>query len=199
MRIELLGGNHGGITFAASPLLSVAFPQSVQVRHAWVVKAKSTGDTVFGWDASGETNCDVTDFSSPFPSNVTAQQLARPRGQVAATPPPAATALPTAAPVSSSACDRPFVAATTIVAQTPDYPGAVAERGFRGRATVVLKVAIDEGGKPTDAWVVESSGYKEFDETAITAALHSSYRPAVAYCRNVKGYYYFTADFETSV
>lgn len=194
VRIPLLGGQSGGLVFAASPLLSVTFPQAVQIRHAWVSTAKSTGDSIYGWDAAGTVSCDP-DFSSPFPTNAQAQNLSHPRDQVPATPPPAVVAESTTPAFSSSACDRPFAAAESKNAPPPDYPQLDAP--FKGDAVAVLRVAIDAEGKFTDAWVVESTGIKPFDDAALVAARRATYRPQVAYCKNVDGYYYYSAEFKS--
>jgi TonB family protein len=177
-------------------MLSVTFPSPVQVRRAWVTNARTTGETVFGWDAEGAVRCDVPDFSEPFPPNLTTKTLSHPRDQVPATPPPAAAAVSASAPFDVVKCDKPFAPVTFAKPVAPVLPDA--ETGFRSEAFVEIKVAVDETGAFSEAWIVESSGKPSFDQAAMTAAQASSYAPAVAYCQKVKGLYFFTADFKPS-
>lgn len=47
---------------AESPIISVTFPEPVNVTRAWVTVAKTQGDAVFGWDARRAIPCDPPDF-----------------------------------------------------------------------------------------------------------------------------------------
>jgi hypothetical protein len=51
---------------AESPELSVTFPQSVDIRRAWVATATAHGDRYFSWDAHGKVTCDPPDFAALY-------------------------------------------------------------------------------------------------------------------------------------
>lgn len=185
----------GAFVFAASPLLSTTFSKPVQVDRVWVTRASASGDTVFGWDASGKIACDIPDFSdSFFPPGVEIGELVMPKGQVPATSPPAAPAIPSVAPFPPPTCAKPFVEASLLKAVTPNFPEALGQSiGKPYRSEALAKVALDENGNVTDVWIVEATSIKEFDQAVVDAARKSSYSPAASYCQNVKGYYYFRA------
>lgn len=59
---------------------------------------------------------------------------------------------------------------------TPRYPAVCRRRGEQG--TVKVKVFINTFGKPINAYVVTSSGYKKLDEEAINSVLNAEFIPA---------------------
>lgn len=60
--------------------------------------------------------------------------------------------------------------------QPPTYPPAMAEQGLSGVAMLVL--AIDRCGRIAEARVERSSGYPEFDQAALEAAMRWRMTPA---------------------
>src|ERR1700729_510331 len=181
---------------AESPIISVTFPEPVNVTRVWVTVAKTQGDAVFGWDARGATPCDPPDFFDP--GRLSKQVTKRMPGPSDPTPAPilpAAVATPTTAPFPDAPCAHPFVAATVTNPVQPVFPRIVVDEGFGGSATTEVYIAIDRTGKLRDAWIFASSGYPQLDQAALDAAKKSSYKGATSYCRPVTGLYLFRAEF----
>jgi hypothetical protein len=179
---------------AESPELGVLFPQSVDVRRAWVAAATTRADAY--WDARGKTACgppDFTESSSADGSKVT--RTPQSDDPTPAPAPPAATARVIPAPIPLRSCVQPFVAAAVTKSVTPDFPDSVKREGFSAPATSIIFVAVDASGTLADAWVFASSGYPALDDAAIRAARQSTYTAPVSYCHAVSGTYLFRADF----
>lgn len=158
---------------AASPTLTVTFPEMVAIRHMWVVSAAAA-------------QCDVPGFDGP------SDMQAPPTGEVA---PPAqrdaaATASAVAPPFAGSGCDQPFVPATVAKALAPDLSFGLYE-GTIGRIATAVLVAVDSGGHVLDAWTLASSGNARFDLAAVRAARRSTYAGAISYCRPIRSTYVF--------
>ncbi len=169
-------------TWARSARLAVDFPEPVFVRHAWTVKARTSGDTLYGWDALGEVACGLPSFGrASYPPQKAESADGLPR--VAATP---------IAPLFSSNCPHPFAEATVSHAVQPNFP-LFAPRGLS--YTSQIEVEIGDGDNLLDAWVYKSSGNRAVDASALAAARASSYKSAVSYCQKAYGDYLFRADF----
>lgn len=61
-------------------------------------------------------------------------------------------------------------------AQPPVYPPEMVEQGLSGVSTLVL--TIDRCGRVAEARVERSSGYPEFDQAALAAAIGWRFAPA---------------------
>jgi hypothetical protein len=170
--------------WAQSASLAVDFPKPVFVRHAWVIKAKTSGDNLFGWDALGEVACGVPGFLSP------AYRPAKPR-TAAGLQHVAATAI---APLYSTDCPHPFAAARVVHPVQPIMPQFVI-RGIY--ITTEVEVVIGDHDNLLDASMYKSSKNPAIDESALAAARASSYQSATSYCQKVQADYLFRADFDT--
>jgi TonB family protein len=71
----------------------------------------------------------------------------------------------------------PLIPPRMIAGQPPLYPFAALERGIEG--TVVLSIYVNESGKSGNIIVKASSGAKELDDSAISAAYKWTFNPAV--------------------
>lgn len=177
--------------------LSVTFPVALQVYRAWVATAQTHGEKALRWDQSGLVDCEPTDF----PPKTDAKDLRRVKRTPNAgdpTPPPpvpAAVATATVAPFPVTTCDHPFVTATVTRPFPPSFPESMKSPGFSQRDTSEIEVAVGPDGNLVDAWVFASSGYPQFDESALIAAQRSTYKPAISYCKAVGASYLFRADF----
>jgi hypothetical protein len=182
-------GRGSRASVVASDPFAVLFPIDLIVRHAWVARAKTTGETFFGWDAKGAHDCDV-------PAYTTASAFTEPGGpppQPPAPQKPAVTAKPTSAPFTAPACDKPFVAATVTKAVAPFFPYDA--RNITKPISSDVEVEVGADGLIIDAWTYESAGIPSVDKAALDAALASKYSAAVSYCRPVDSGYIFKADF----
>lgn len=180
---------------AASPVLTVDFPQPVAVRHAWLISAKAHDDRTFNWDARGEVTCDPADFASlDTPGPDVMERTPNANDPTPAPAPPMTTAVPSSAPFPPATCAQPFVVATVTKAEQPDYP--ISLRNDPPAGVSVIYVAVDSAGRLADAWIFKSSGYPSMDYEALIAARRSQYAPPISYCRPVGGTYLFQADFE---
>jgi hypothetical protein len=170
-----------GQALAQSQLLAVDFPQAVFVRHAWVLKVATSGDSA--WDGSGETACGVPGFASAsFPP--TKPRISDDLPRVAAT-------TVSTAPFSTD-CARPFAEATVTRAVRPSYP-EFAERGTF--YTAIIEVTVGENDDLIGARVFKSSKNPAIDANALAAARASSYRSAISYCQKTIADYLFKTVF----
>jgi hypothetical protein len=158
------------------------FDKPVFVRHVWIVEARTSGDTLYGWDAVGEASCGVPSFGHPAYAALTAVE-----GQNL----PHLTVSPMA-PLYSAECAHPFAEASVTHPVQPRFPLSVPRDLFY---TSQIEVAIGDSDNILDAWVYKTSGYRAVDESALAAARASSYQSAVSYCQKANGYYLFRADF----
>lgn len=159
------------------------FEKPVFVRHAWVLKARTSGDKAYGWDAWGEVACGIPSFGRP---SYLAQRPQAAEGfpHVTATP---------IAPLFSLNCQHPFEQAIVKHPVQPLYPRHFTISG--ASYTVQIAVAVGDADNLLRAWVYKSSGNPDIDASAIAAARASSYQSAVSYCQKADGYYLFRADF----
>jgi len=182
---------------ADSPELSVNFPQSVEIRHAWITTASTHGDPYFGWDAQGTVQCAPPDFTAFAGNGPHSKRTPLATDPAPAPAPPAATAVAISVPFPIPTCANPFTAATVTAPVRPDFPESVRDQGFAGSAVTVIAVAIGPDGKLLDAWVLAPSGYPALDRAALLAARHSQYAVPTSYCTAVSGTYLFMASFST--
>jgi len=168
---------------ARSAPLAVDFPKPVFVRHAWVVKARTSGDRLFGWDALGEAACGLPAFG------VAAYRPARP---VATTGLVHVSASPIA-PLYSTNCTRPFAPATVAHAVQPRYPSEFILGGVS--SFVKVEIQVGDNDNLVDAWIYQSSKNSAVDESALAAARASTYKSAISYCQKANGDYIFRAEF----
>lgn len=98
-----------------------------------------------------------------------------------ATPGPTAISTPVAAPVVAQT-PAPPVQPKTITRGVeylrepqPEYPDSAREEGHEG--TVILRVLVDEHGKPSSVDVVRSSGFGNLDESGRAAARGALFKP----------------------
>lgn len=135
---------------------------------------------------------DVKPLPTPTPTTVTrvkpapvAPPVVTPveDGNVAA--PPVST--PTLAPPSSSMGAAPVEASLAYRRAPLDYPAIAMRQRMHG--TVLLRVLVDESGKPVDVQVERSSGYPLLDRSARTQVLSGwSFQPAMVDGRAVQAW-----------
>jgi hypothetical protein len=178
---------------AESAALTVQFPANVVVQHAWVTNAKTTGETLFGWDTRGDYTCEVPDLTNKGrnPDADNAPGAERAPAQSVRAP---AVATPSSAPFPASACKSPFSSGSVSAVMHPLFPDALVGRVVDPTETV-LYVAIDDVGRLIDAWVLAGSGYSTMDLAALSAARRTTYVPATSYCRHVGGVYVVQEEF----
>ncbi len=73
------------------------------------------------------------------------------------------------------------------------YPKIAELDGIEGIASV--GVSLSPAGRPTHAWLIESTGNKHLDRAAIETALNSGYVAEQAQCTPVGGDYRIEVDF----
>ncbi len=96
---------------------------------------------------------------------------------VASNPAPAAAAI-TAAPVVPAPPPQPKTITHGVEylhAPVPEYPESAREDGNEG--TVILRVLVDESGKPARVEVMRSSGFGSLDEAGKAAAQAALFKP----------------------
>jgi TonB family protein len=169
-----------GLALAQSPLLVVDFPRAVFVRHAWILRAATSGDAL--WDAYGETACGVPAFGGP------SFRPAKPRPSDNL---PSVVAVTVSPPPFSTDCARPFASATVTRAVRPSYP----ESALRGSYTAAVEVTVGENDDLIGAHIYKSSKNAAIDASALAAAQASSYQSAVSYCQKTIADYLFKAEF----
>ncbi|MBV8345715.1 MAG: hypothetical protein JO190_12100 [Candidatus Eremiobacteraeota bacterium] len=157
------------------------FEKPVFVRHAWILKARASGDTMYGWDAWGDVACGIPSFGRASYPPQTPQD---PEGfpHVIAKP---------IAPLFGIDCPHPFQEATITHPRQPLFPRYVPRMSY----TAEIEVAVGDADIPLRAWVYQSSGNRDIDANALAAARASSYQSATSYCQKADGYYLFRADF----
>jgi hypothetical protein len=163
---------------AASPTLSVTFPEALTLRHLWVSAANATACEVPAFEGRSDT----------VPSDP---------ADVARSPSalyPVALATPAQPPFASTGCDQPFSADTVIKAEAPDYPVGVREMDV-GPVGVAVEVALDRDGNIVGTWIYAGSGFAELDRASLQAAPKSTYRGSISYCRPVYSTYVFLTNF----
>jgi periplasmic protein TonB len=97
-----------------------------------------------------------------------------------ATPPASPRSVPSPEPRSPAAPQAPAAPATAPVAvetPPPRYPPSALRRGVSGE--VLLRVTVDTQGLPGDIEVIQSSGSRDLDRAATTAARRWRFRPAL--------------------
>lgn len=158
------------------------FEKPVFVRHAWILRAHTSGDTAYGWDAWGDVACGTPSFGRPSYPPQTAQ-VAEGFPHVAATP---------IAPLFSLSCPHPFQEAIVTHPVQPLFPRfVIGTISYSAQ----IDVAVGNADNLLGAWVYKSSGNPDINASALAAARASSYQSAVSYCQKADGYYIFRADF----
>ncbi len=184
-------------TFESDPLY-VRFPQALTLKGAYISKATSSDDHLFGWDAKGTVQCapragfEVQSTASPQPCFL---KTLNPRTDLYATPSPnalIAAAAVTSTPGSTN-CDVPFANATVVSPASPDYPQLERERNLAG--AVWVEVAVNGDGTLADASIYAPSGSRDFDEAALRAARLSKYEGGRVFCQPAGANYLFQAVF----
>ncbi len=170
-----------------SPPVVVTFPQPLAIRHAWVTRVQSSGDPRFDGTTDGEVDCDPPDYPGPLPKATPAPQKAASIPHSVLT----VSAVQVAAPVASD-CLHPFAPATVTRPVQPIWPLLLQS----GTYTAQVTVAVGDRDDLLDSWIYKPSGNAAVDQSALRAARTSSYASPVAYCRKVKGFYLFRADFQ---
>jgi TonB family protein len=180
-----------------SPIMYIRFATPVILEHAWVYRAAATDDGPFGWQRRGTILC----APLPPPAKDVSKDaddsdgLAPQREERLDLPPSSNSIVVSAqstSPLLSSACAEPFRAAD---AKKPVLPDDPAISGVSG-GTSVIEVALDGEGHLIEAWVQASSGYKPFDDAALSAARKTQYEGARAYCRAIPALYLFKVTFD---
>ncbi|MGA0611373.1 energy transducer TonB [Caldimonas sp. KR1-144] len=114
------------------------------------------------------------------PPEVTIAEAPPPPIAVEVAPPAPAPAPPPAPPAEPApAAPRvlPVTAVRYLVPPAPTYP--LLSKRMNEVGTVVVKILVDEKGRPRDALVAESSGFARLDEAARLAALAARFVPYV--------------------
>lgn len=120
----------------------------------------------------------------PLPE-VTFAPPAEPAIRVAPAPSPLAKEVPPVtialapAPAASAAIATPKTIAPSavhyLVPPAPAYP--LASRRLRETGTVLLRVLVDDAGRPAQVQLAQSSGHPRLDEAAIDAMRHARFKP----------------------
>lgn len=171
-----------------SPTLIVRFPDAVSVTYAYIARASTAGDTVFGWDAKGSVWCDPT--GKPATEKAVGTETPNaPRMDLTRAIPLRAESVH---PPLTSECGDPFSLVGVKRIAYVRYPALLRESGYtdlpKGSSIIVL--AINDSGTVIDAWTWETSGNEALDAAAIESARNTVYSPARAFCENVPGYYF---------
>jgi TonB family protein len=171
--------------------LTVVFPEAVVVQHAWVTSASTTGELILGWNRLGTVSCPYVEArpSIAQPAGMAVHRISPATPDVAV-----ADAVPAEAPFEPQTCAVPFSKAGVKMAVQPNFPDSAKQLAAPAKVLVVVAIGID--GKVVDAWIGDSSGRPAIDDAALRAAQRSTYTPAVAYCRPIKGTYAFAATFD---
>ena len=94
---------------------------------------------------------------------------------------------------NQGACERPNVAASTLVARLPEASTIAAPLHLTG--TAFVQVDLDETGTILDATIAKSSGEYLLDQAALQAARASTFQPELRNCKPVPGAYLYVVDF----
>ncbi len=188
---------------AQSAPLFVSFPKPVSVASAFMLNAKTQGETQLGWDAKGTVQCSPQIDRLERPRSN--RQLA-PTGMqphlisplfVAPQPPASAQVLP--AMLSSgpgdTSCPVPFRDAKAFNLPRVPYPEAAKYRSVK-YGDAFVEVAISATGSVDDAWIFAPTGSPPLDQAAVRAAKMTSYKPAIAFCQKVPSIYSFLSEFK---
>jgi hypothetical protein len=173
-----------------SPIMYVSFGQSLTVMNWWVEHAAAdTSD----WRAEGLFACYPTvrpDPASPYNFRVSSAEA----GPYDTMPPGARPLRAQAvAPIEKTDCPNPFADAAVDIEAQAQYPFDTA----MPLSTSVIEVTILPNGRAAEAVVFKSSGIVAFDIAAQQAAMNSTYKPKIAYCRPTIGVYLFKVTFNS--
>lgn len=107
----------------------------------------------------------------------------------------AALAAAPAPPAPASAAPRNIApsAVQYLVEPAPEYPRVSTRQRETGR--VLVRVFIDEAGRPGQAQVARSSGFARLDESAVAAVARSRFRPPTVDGQPVSGWTHVPIDF----
>jgi len=100
-------------------------------------------------------------------------------------------------PNAPAPCSSPYVPAKIVNPVLPNIPQQSLDTGMK-HATVLLRVSLDERGRPHDVELQRSSGYVDVDTAADGLAEHSRYDPEVRGCAPTSGSYTLKVDFEVT-
>ncbi len=100
-------------------------------------------------------------------------------------------------PNAPAPCSSPYMPAKIINPVLPNIPQQLLDTGMQ-HATVLLRVSLDERGRPRDVELQRSSGYVDVDAAADGLAEHSRYDPEVRGCAPTSGSYTLKVDFEVT-
>jgi TonB family protein len=183
-----------------SPAMYLRFPVAVKIANSWVYEAQVRDDGAFGWEAKGTVQCypPSSARSAQTPSRFQNRITLDPNDldRLSGPPPSGATILDAkpSPPLESTNCEEPFRPATAVHLASPSYPMSM--ENYRTLGVNAVDVAIDTDGSVADAWIWAPSGYRAFDDAAVEAASHSTYKNARAYCKDVPGIYLFRVTFD---
>ncbi len=100
-------------------------------------------------------------------------------------------------PNDPAPCSSPYMPAKIANPVLPNIPQQSLDTGMK-HATVLLRVSLDERGRPRDVELQRSSGYVDVDTAADGLAEHSRYDPEVRGCAPTSGSYTLKVDFEVT-
>lgn len=188
--------------FQSAPLY-VSFPKPVSVASAFMLNAKTQGETELGWDAKGAVQCSphVDRLEEPASYKSYLDPAARPHlispKLDAPLPAPGASVLPamlSSAPGDVS-CAVPFQDAKAVALPRVEYPEAAKYQSVK-YGDAYVEVAISATGKVDDAWIFAPTGSPPLDAAAVRFAKITGYEPAIAFCQKVPSIYMFLAEFK---
>jgi protein TonB len=108
-------------------------------------------------------------------------------------PAPTEAPAPTPTPTPKATCDRPDVAARTIVVADPEMPDMARERNVTG--TVDVLVDLSETGAVRAVSIAHTPDVV-LDEAALDAARRTTYAPEIVDCKAQSGSYLFRVEFD---
>ncbi len=103
------------------------------------------------------------------------------------------TPAPTPTPTPKATCDRPDVAARTVLVADPEMPDMARQRNVTG--TVDVRVDLSETGAVRAVSIAHTPDVV-LDEAALDAARRTTYAPEIVDCKAQSGSYLFRVEFD---
>ncbi|WP_024692405.1 energy transducer TonB [Pseudomonas syringae] len=177
------------VTRSSPPALA---PQVIRTIYASVINEPTPAPAASAAPTPPPTVAPVAPAPAPAPAPVAVKPVARPKPAAkpqvmqhpvvaAATSAPATISTAAAAPVVTQIPVPPPQPKTLtrgveyVHEPQPEYPDSAREEGHEG--TVILRVLVDEHGKPGAVDIVRSSGFGNLDEAGRTAVRGALFKP----------------------
>lgn len=149
----------------ATPLLWILLAVALLALAWWLMTQRNLG-------TAGVDTSDVTAAPTPAETAAPAATPARTESHRAS----ASARASARGNASASAAATGSLSAVLLAHDTPRYPTAALRSGTEG--TVMLRIAVDANGMPTDIDYAQRSGDRDLDRAALQAAQDWRFRPA---------------------